>query len=176
VSACNICHLPVSMKKSGRARLRRPDGGYDHTYCALGMPSMDFQKLDASGKSNRKAAPKGDTGDGWVFVQPLSGGWLVRCGLCGDRVKRFFMAANTNHAEALRLATAFEARHRLSAMHSAAQAAFHADVAPEVETKEEMLLRAIFGMTPLTERERRKRSAARAALEAERNGGGVVDS
>ena len=106
--------------------------------------------------------------DQWTRVNEIKGGLVVFCTLCGRRnAKRFFMAKDTNYAEARRLAVAFEASHRHSEMHEAALAAFHSDDVP-APSEQEKLLREIFGGPPPTMRELRRRAAADAATTVKR--------
>lgn len=97
----------------------------------------------------------------WVAVDEIPAGQVVYCSLCGRKAtRRTFRAADTNYAEALRLATAYAWSHEHSEPHWAAVDAFHGP--PPAVSPEEALLAEIFG-TPLPDERAQRRASARLA-------------
>ena len=113
-----------------------------------------------------EAATVSEKKNTWITVRDVQGGILVLCGLCGSRVsRRTFWAAQTNYAEARRLATAYSWEHEHSEEHRAAIAYFHDGADAPAPTAEDELLARIFG-TPRPTATRRKVDAAHRVAES----------
>lgn len=172
MNPCNICGWSVSTKKPRWSRLRRPDGGFDHTTCALGIDTYELQKLRQEGKEPR-ATPPVEEGRArtWVHRKKLEDdSWIISCGLCGKRFNRIFR--QNKRDDPGRAASEYIGEHLESPEHAAATEAYRAPPTKEALSPEEEMLQKIFGELDDTRtlEQMRRRAAKNAAELTHRSG------
>lgn len=157
MSPCNICEYPVSTKKPSWSRLKRPDGGFDHTQCGLGMSTYEFQAVRQEGRVAVADSPsEGGRARKWVHRKHLDDGtWVITCALCGKRFRRAFRP--DKHEDPKLAAADHVGTHLDSTAHAAAVAAYRDEI------RNELLLASIFGEVVRTNEERRRWAGRRAA-------------
>jgi hypothetical protein len=155
---CNICGHAVSTRKPEWTRLARPEGGYDHTHCALGLNTYGLQAIRREGRVVDQT-PSGARPRDWVFWKNLGdGAWKISCNLCGKQFNRVFRPDKYQLPKVA--ASDYVGHHLTSAPHLAAVEAYKAPIA---ELPEERLMRDAFGKDDERPDEAKRVASARAA-------------
>lgn len=160
IDLCGVCGYAMSTRKPEWSRLARPDGGYDHTHCALGINTYGLQAIRREGRAVDQEITRTRTRPReWMFWKNLGdGSWRITCSLCGKHFNRVFRPGK--YEEPKRAASDYAAEHLASASHHAAIDAYKM---PITELPEESLLRTIFGKEDQRSDEAKRIASARDA-------------